>query len=1312
MAQAALCGRFQIAAPSPSSRRQCCDFSAPPPSSGFPGFQAFLKGHHGIHVQCKHLSPFLGAALPAVTTGAKRLQRTARKSRGGRNVTAAESRGDDTPEGRTEGGFVEERSVGANPGGGISDGGRLDGGGASSSGGADRIEAQESGWQQPPGTRSGEWEDESRGEKESVLKRAMARARAAEEAANGASGKASSSSAESQESAYEQAWEVDENGGWDVIGEDEIDDVVAEVGGDFEGDDFPDVEIATPTELTAAEAVAMLPVGLMDRAREVREFYAQKERQGAVDRGELPPPFAGTVDVAEIGRRGGPETWSSEVKARKAREEAEFRMWAAKQGWEEEEEEEEEGDEDEEERKRMQAEAAAEEGSHSEVSALDSIDPETASANTRPVTLDASEELGLSERLAASENSETSETPDASESSEETIRTVPIDEFGDPDWNYKPESEKNSEEEKFAMKVDDLPPDLLEHLKKARDRQTEKDVEVVDWGYDQVAGQQTPKWRRELEAEEKAKKEKEKAQLEDYIFRKKLFTYAEKKGVKVTETRHVYDEEGREISRDGKPLNGAAEEEAETDSVDELEPEPELPDWESAMEPFEGEYSDLSDSDSDDDDDLDEDSDGEIVEAELVQETEGLGGAGTARSDWRKGGAAFGGEVRAGGSEEAVSGSDTPNENGDDNGRFSEGFTVMAGEPGYRAVLQSGRDSATESGSRSDSGNLNDKAARAQKRERVSGAGSAGSSGLGSSGTEQNGPERNGKERKRSGKSGNEARGETQERPAESGEDLFASTYLKEDEDLGIDWGEEEYEDCFSDGEEEESDAESDAPEPSGNGKERMDPEHKERLRAMHDALERRLERPKGSDGADGTKAADRAESDGLKASDAAKAAGPKPSDGPDSADGDEDSDDEEMKQAELKQWAKELEAALPKVTYKQFESLKPVLEEAGLEEEGLSDLLLKPGFGNFMSDQLSKRSGTLARRRVTFPVAAVGLTLRQMGLRGRNINQILASDKWAENRSVESASAAETDRTRESEEEEESEGSDLQQESLPGGPAEPSIVPPVSETLAPKPAAPFVESTAPSDVESSPRTGVNEAADDTNSLEESEELKKTLGLSGATLDDIFKDGILDKEEVTANLKEQLREFESEAFWGGEVDPIPDDDIRPVVEKATVPPTDGPIRFEGEEMKLAELAELANVAPEEDPFNQPLVQQISSDEWEDVTRDPSPLVVEVFATWARPCRRMAVEVATLARTMGERVRVVKLNAENEKALAAALRVANVPTVIFIRDYTVVMKLDSVVDLPGSDLVEIAEHVFFRGPFPECMQRAVEQRGQA
>jgi hypothetical protein len=42
---------------------------------------------------------------------------------------------------------------------------------------------------------------------------------------------------------------------------------------------------------------------------------------------------------------------------------------------------------------------------------------------------------------------------------------------------------------------------------------------VIEWGYDQVAGAQVPKWRREIEAQEQAKKEREKAQLEDYIFR-------------------------------------------------------------------------------------------------------------------------------------------------------------------------------------------------------------------------------------------------------------------------------------------------------------------------------------------------------------------------------------------------------------------------------------------------------------------------------------------------------------------------------------------------------------------------------------------------------------------------------------------------------------------------------------------------------------------------------------------------------------------------------------------------------------------------
>lgn len=464
--------------------------------------------------------------------GVKRRSNFLRKNRGGGIVTAAESRGGEKSEGPTGGGDGEGTSMGASPesnlgGSGRLDGGRLDSGGASSSGGGEWSEAIESQLRPAVGSRNGEGgtEEEGSGKKESVLTRAMARARAASEARNGASDESSLSGAPSRMFADEQAREVEENGGWDVIGEDEIDDVVAEVGGDFEGD-FPDVEFATPTELTAAQAVAMLPVGLMDRAREVREFYEQRERQGAVDRGEMPPQFAGTVDVAQLGGQGEPETWGDDLTARKAREDEEFRMWAAKQGWEEEEEE---GDEDEgekeedveEKRRRMEAKAVEQLTAEGELqsellSALDSKSPDTASASMGAEALDASERSEIAER---SKSSQTSETAEASDESEEPIRTIPIDEFGDPDWNYKPESDKPPEEETLAMKVDDLPPDLLEHLKKARDRQTEKDVEVVDWGYDQVAGQQTPKWRRELEAEEKAKKEKEKAQLEDYIFR-------------------------------------------------------------------------------------------------------------------------------------------------------------------------------------------------------------------------------------------------------------------------------------------------------------------------------------------------------------------------------------------------------------------------------------------------------------------------------------------------------------------------------------------------------------------------------------------------------------------------------------------------------------------------------------------------------------------------------------------------------------------------------------------------------------------------
>jgi hypothetical protein len=606
----------------------------------------------------------------------------------------------------------------------------------------------------------------------------------------------------------------------------------------------------------------------------------------------------------------------------------------------------------------------------------------------------------------------------------------------------------------------------------------------------------------------------------------------EKKGVKVTETRHVYDDEGREISRDSKPLSESdppkAAQPVQSPEKDEDVLLPDLPDWDSAYEPFEGEYSDLSDSDSDDEVSGDQ----EDGEATGKQGDAMVGATGT--KEFADQGLASDGGLQAA-AEESSPGfggleANAPAEERDsDGGEIAPGFEVLAGEPGHRAVLRTGRQitvSDKRVRSRESEGNgLGGSNGTAEKQPDVG----AGKSGRASGETTERRRTAEDERKKAGGKTDGKRRAVKSAEEMGWGEERLKSTYLEEGEELGIDWGEEDYEDCFSD-KDEDLDAETQDSDVR-TASESKDPqdwdsmpkaEKKARLAAMAESFDQRLAK---------RKAEKEGKRSGSKVSES-KAADSKVPDAEE-----EDSDGEEPSQAELKEWAKELEAALPKVSYKQMESMQPVLEEFGLENESLSELLMKPGFGGFMSDQLSKRSGVLMRREIKFPVAAVGKMLRDKGLRGRNIKEILASDKWAENRrkyekeldvGVQEA------------------GKSVTEEREQGQAAETS---PASSESSPLETGPTL-SAAPLETGTSPEESADPVLDENSSdlLRESEELKRQLGLSEASLDELFKDGLLNKEEVMENLKEQLDQFDSEEFWGTEPEPIPDDDIKPVLE--------------------------------------------------------------------------------------------------------------------------------------------------------------------
>ncbi len=66
-----------------------------------------------------------------------------------------------------------------------------------------------------------------------------------------------------------------------------------------------------------------------------------------------------------------------------------------------------------------------------------------------------------------------------------------------------------------------------------------------------------------------------------------------------------------------------------------------------------------------------------------------------------------------------------------------------------------------------------------------------------------------------------------------------------------------------------------------------------------------------------------------------------------------------------------------------------------------------------------------------------------------------------------------------------------------------------------------------------------------------------------------------------------------------------------------------------------------------------------------VLRAAGPVVVDFYADWCGPCKRMAPILEAVAETSGSKI--CKLNIDDSPATAAAYGVSSIPTLILFRD---------------------------------------------
>jgi thioredoxin 2 len=85
--------------------------------------------------------------------------------------------------------------------------------------------------------------------------------------------------------------------------------------------------------------------------------------------------------------------------------------------------------------------------------------------------------------------------------------------------------------------------------------------------------------------------------------------------------------------------------------------------------------------------------------------------------------------------------------------------------------------------------------------------------------------------------------------------------------------------------------------------------------------------------------------------------------------------------------------------------------------------------------------------------------------------------------------------------------------------------------------------------------------------------------------------------------------------------------------------------------------------------------------FDEETRASVPVLVDLWARWCGPCKMMAPALEQLARERAGRLKIVKVNVDDEPQLAARFGVQGIPLLVLLRDGREVARLTGAAPLP-------------------------------
>lgn len=95
--------------------------------------------------------------------------------------------------------------------------------------------------------------------------------------------------------------------------------------------------------------------------------------------------------------------------------------------------------------------------------------------------------------------------------------------------------------------------------------------------------------------------------------------------------------------------------------------------------------------------------------------------------------------------------------------------------------------------------------------------------------------------------------------------------------------------------------------------------------------------------------------------------------------------------------------------------------------------------------------------------------------------------------------------------------------------------------------------------------------------------------------------------------------------------------------------------------------------------------------FKDIINGDKPVLVDFFATWCGPCKMMHPVLEELAQKEGDKVRILKIDIDQDRRAAAAYQVRSVPTLMIFKNGEVKWRESGA--RPANDLIQVLKQFY-------------------